>query len=248
MNNYKTWIRENKRISGPLFAIVSSIIVVVLSVYVFGELMFMVPVVTFFSFHYTGLYKFKLRLLAGAIVFIVVAFVATAFLTHAIYNSDPVYKTSFTDGSNVTASVSPYSGTSSQFTYTIYIIPNGSFDFNSLDLNIHAAGGYSKTIAYSEMTNSTFANGSREITYIYDAPNTNVYSYNLTAQKNGTIFTPEISGPLHSSEFTVYTYLLPSYALYYLMIYELIFVIGLFIARSISNSKRYSMPPPDRKK
>lgn len=249
MYNYKSWIVENKRLTGPLFAILSSMVVVLLSVYVFGELMFLVPVVTFFSFHYTKLYRFKLRILAGTMVFIIVAFLATGLLTHAIYTSQPVYKTNFTDGSNVTASVSPYSGSSQQYTYTILVTPNGTFDFNSLDLNIHGAGGYSKVVTYSEMTNQTFTgNTTQKLTYTFDAPNSNVYSYNLTAQKNGTIATPEISGPLHSSELTVYTYLLPTYAIYYLLIYELIFIVGLFIARSISNSKRYSQPPMENRK
>lgn len=245
MANYKDWIIENRGFTGPLFAILSSMVVVLASIYVFGELMFLVPVVTFFSFHYTKLHRFKLRFLAGTIVFIIVAFLAVGLLSHAIYTSQPVYKTQFSDGTNVTASVSPYSGSSQQYTYTMYITPNGTFDYNTLNLNIHGAGGYSKTVLYSEMTNHTFAgNNTEELTYTFNAPNSNIYSYNLSVQKNGTIFTPEISGPLHASEFTVYTYILPTYAVYYLLIYELVFIVGLFIARSISNSRRYNTPPP----
>lgn len=240
MVGYKDWIIKNNRVSAPVLAILFSTLDVLAAVYFFGELMFLVPVITFFTFHYTKLYRFKLRLLAGAIVFIVIAFVATGVLTSAVYNAHPTYTTQFTDGSTVNATVSPYSGTSQSYTYTIYVTPNGTFDFNSLTLNIHGNGGFTKIVSYSEMTNQTFAgNDTHKLTYLDTSLASGVFSYNLTAQKNGTIYTPEISGPLNTSEFVVYTYLLPTYAIYYLIVFELVYVAGLFIARSIAGSRKY---------
>ncbi len=249
MPDYKDWIIKNNRFTAPLIAFILSALVTLAAVYLYGELMFLVPVVTFFSFHYTKLYRFKLRILGGTIVFILVAFTATGLLTHAIYTSEPTYHTVFSDGSNVYSQVTPYSGSSSQYTYTIHVIPNGTFNYDSLDLNIHGANGFNVTVPYDKMQNQTFSgNNTETLTYVFTGITANgVYSYNLTAQKNGTIFTPEISGPLNTSEFSIFTYLLPTYAIYYLIIFELVYIAGLFIARSISNSRGYrqSRKPPE---
>ncbi len=241
MPNYKDWIIKNNRLTAPLISLILSSLVTLAAVYFFGELMFLVPVVTFFSFHYTKLYRFRLRVMGGTIVFILVAFLATGLLTQAIYNSEPTYHTAFSDGTNVYSQVTPYSGSSSQYTYTLHIIPNGTFDYNSLDLNIHGSNGFNVTVPYKSMTNQTFAGNNTEIlTYVFSGISTSgIYSYNLTAQKNGTIYTTEISGPLNTSEFVIFTYLLPTYAIYYLIIFELIYVAGLFIGRSIGNSRSY---------
>lgn len=248
--SYKEWIKDNNRIMAPVLAILFSSLVVLAGIYIYGELMFLVPVVTFFTFHYTGLYKLRLRLLASVIVFIVIAFLATGLLSSAVYSAHPTYQTQFSDGSNVTASVTPYSGNSPYYVYHAYITPNGSFDFGTLSLNIQKTGGGLTIVDYSHMQVVGFANGTKEITYNETSLGSGIFSYNFTAQKNGTgtIYTPEISGPLNTSFFTVYLYILPTYAIYYVIIFELIFIVGAFIARSFSNSRRYggSPPPPKR--
>lgn len=246
MSTYKDWIIRNNRITAPVIGLLLSLLVVMGAVYIYGELMFLVPVVIFFSFHYTKLYKLLLRFLGGTIVVIIVAFIATGFLTHAVYTSNLTYDAIFSDGSHVYASVTPYSGSASQYTYSLYVVPNGTFNYSSLDLNIHGENGYSVTVPYSNLTvEQTYAgNNSEKLTYVFSGISAEgVYSYNLTAQKNGTIYTPEISGPLNTSEFVVYKDLIPSYVVYYIIIYELIYVVGLFVARSIGNSRKYRGPP-----
>lgn len=254
MADYKSWIIQNNRLTAPLLAILFSALVVLLAINLFGELMFLVPVVTFFTFHYTKFYRFKLRLLASVIVFLVVAFLATGLLTSALYNAHPTYKTEFylgtnETGTNVTASVSPYSGSSQYYSFQIYVTPNGTFDFNTLYLNVHSSEGSSVSVPFSQLHKTNFSNNNTmELTYQLSNIKSGIYTYNLTAQHNGsTIYTPEISGPINTSQFIVYTYLLPTYAIYYVIIFELIFVAGLFIGRSFSNVRRSTPPPPPEK-
>ena len=249
MSGISEWVKSNNRVTAPVLAVLFSVIVALSAIYFYGELMFLVPVVTFVTFHYTGLYRLRLRLLGGTIVFIIVAFLATGLLTNAVYHAHPTYQTYFTNGTsamgNVTATVTPYSGQSPSYVYHIYITPNGSLDFNTVELNIHQLGGVTINVQYAQMQNTTFPlNNTVELTYTLTNPGAGIYSYNLTAQKNGTIYTPEISGPLNTPFFSVYVYILPTYAIYYLIIFELIFVVGVFIARSFSSSRRYSQQPP----
>lgn len=251
MADIKSWIIQHNRLTAPLLAILFSFIVVLAGVYLYGELLFLVPVVTFFTFHYTKLYKFRLRLLAGVIVFLVIAFMATGLLTNAVYQAQPTYHTQFytttgnSTGTNVSASVTPYSGSSSYYDFTLYITPNGTFDFNNLTLNLHHTGSTAYTIHYNQMQVTNFSGNSTEmLTYRLSSLPAGIYSYNLTTSMNGTIYTPEISGPINASVFTVYEYLLPTYAIYYVLIFFIIFVVGIFIGRSFSHSRSYKPPPP----
>ncbi len=248
MSTYKNWLIQNNRITAPLLALFLSVLVTLGSIYIIGELMFLVPVVTFFAFHYTQLYRIRLRLLGGSIVFLIVAIISTGLLTHAIYNSQPTYHAVFSDGTTANTSVSPYSGSSSQYTYSILIVPNGTFDYNSLELNINGPSGNVATIHYSSMTSHTFAgNNSQLLTYTFSGISSDgIYTYNLTAQKNGTISTVPISGPLNTSELGVFSQLVVTYVIYDMFLYEIIFIAGIFIGRSIGNSRRYReqrLPP-----
>lgn len=249
MSTYKNWLIQNNRVTAPLLALLLSVLVTFGAIYILGELMFLVPVVTFFAFHYTGLYKFVPRLLGGTIVFLIVALVSTGLLTHALYTSEPTYHAVFNDGTTANTSVSPYSGSSSQYTYSMFIVPNGTFNYSSLELNIIGQNGFSASIPYSSMNHQNFTgNNSELLTYTFTGiSSTGIYTYNLTAQKNGTISTVAISGPLNTSELNVFSQLAVTYTIYYMLVYEIIYFAGLFIARSIGNSRRYRQQrrPPE---
>ncbi len=252
MNINKQWIYDHNKVVAPLLAIIFSILASLLAIYTVSELIFvLVPAVTFFTFHYTKLYKMKLRLYGSLIVFIVVLLVVVAMLTSIVYYSQPTYKTQFLNsngnetGSTVLASVTPYSGSSQSYTFHFYIVPNGSFDYSSLNLNIKEVGGQVKTVSYAQMHYQTYpGNLTENITYTTSL-GSGLYSYNLTVSNNGTFSTPSISGPLNASFFAVYEHLLPTYAVFYTIIFELVFFVGVFVGRSISSSRRYSqqMPP-----
>lgn len=252
MNLNKQWIFDHNKLVAPILAIIFSTLLILVAVFTISDLVFLVPVVTFFTFHYTRLYRLKLRLLAGAIAFIVVALIFVGILTGIVYNSQPTYSTQFLNengnatGSTVLASVTPYSGNSQDYTYHVYIVPNGTIDYNTLSLNILKANGGTTVVHYSQMTNKTFSgNNTQELTYVSSTLASGIYAYNLTVQSsNGTLHTPSISGPFNTSIFVVYINLVPFYGLFYLAVFELVFLAGIFIARSMSNSRRYRPPQP----
>ncbi len=251
MNINKQWIYDHNKVMAPVLAVIFSVLASLLAIYTVSVLIFiLVPAVTFFTFHYTKLYKMKLRLLGSLIVFIVVMLITVGMLTSIVYYSQPTYKTQFLNsngnetGSTILASVTPYSGTSQSFTFNFYIVPNGTFDYNSLNLNIKEVNGQLTTVHYSQMHAQTFTgNLTERLTYTTSLP-AGLYSYNLTTNTNGTLSTPSISGPLNSSFLVVYEYLLPTYAVFYTIIFELVFLIGIFVGRSVSNSRRYSQQRP----
>ena len=251
MNFNKQWIYDNNKVIAPVLAIILSTLATLLAIYTVAEFIFvLVPAVTFFTFHYTKLYKMKLRLLGGLIVFIVVVFITAGLATNIIYHAEPTYQTQFYNsngnqtGTVVLASVSPFAGTSSSYNFQIYIKPNGTFDYKSVSLNIQELGGKTTVVHYSQMANTTYpGNNTIRLTYTTSLAN-GIYQYNLTAQSNGSLHTPSINGPFNTSPFSYYTYVLPVYAIYYTILYEMVFLAGVFIARSLSRSRRYNPPQP----
>lgn len=245
----KQWIYDNNKVAAPVLAVIFSTIATLIAIYTISELIFvLVPAVTFFTFHYTKLYKLKLRLLGGLIVFIVVVFITAGLATNIIYHAQPTYETQFLNsngnqtGTIVLASVTPFAGTASSYEFQIYIEPNGSLNHNSISLNIQELGGKTTVVHYSEMANTTYAgNNTIKLTYTTSLAG-GIYQYNLTAQNNGSLHTPSINGPFNTSPLSYYTYVLPVYALYYTILYELVFLAGVFIARSLSSSRRFRPP------
>ncbi len=245
----KQWIYDNNKLMAPLLAIVFSSLASLLAIYTVIDLIFvLVPAVTFFTFHFTKLYKLKLRLLGSLIVFIVVVFITAGVATNIVYEAHPTYETQLLNvngnltGNIVLASVTPYTGSSSSYTFQFYITPNGTIDYNSINLNIQLLGGGTIVVPYSQMTNATFT-GNSTVKLTYSTPlSTGIYTYNLTAHGNIPLHTPDINGPFNVSPLTFYIDILPTYALYYTIIYELIFMVGVFIARSMTSARRYRQP------
>lgn len=253
MSISKQWIYDNNRIMAPVLAIIFSALASVIAIYTVSDLIFvLVPAVTFFTFHYTKFYRLKLRLLASLIVFIVVVLITAVLATNIVYHAQPTYETQFLNvngnltGNIVLASVAPYAGSSTSYDFQFYITPNGTLNFNTISLNIQELGGKTTVIPYSQMTNTTYS-GNNTVKLTYSTPLVGgIYTYNLTTPSNGNLHTPSINGPFNTSPFVFYTNILPTYALYYTIIYELVFLVGVFIARSMTNSRRYrqSQQPP----
>ncbi len=240
MSDTKKWLEKNNRITGLALAILASALVVILSIYVYGEIVFLVPVVTFFSFHYVKLYKLKPRFLGSVVVFIIAAMVSSGFAAHIDYSSHPTYESAFPDGSIVLGNVTPYASTSGTFTYNITIIENTSAAANLSVISLHiSSSGYSNTVnLHGTPINSTY------ITYTYSTSSLPVglYSYNLSyTEPNGTVvYSGPLGGPVHDTVFVLFESFLPTYILTYLIYFELIFAVGVFIGRSIGNSMRYN--------
>ena len=92
MADVKKWIYKNNRISGLLISIALSAVLVLLAIYVQYYIVFLIPVVTFFSFHYVKLYKFLPRLYGSIIVFIVASMIASTMACNIEYHAQPTYE------------------------------------------------------------------------------------------------------------------------------------------------------------
>ena len=238
MTDIKDLIIKKNNITAPLIAIIISIPVVFMAIYIYGEIIFLVPVISFLSFHYTKLYRIKKRILGSIVIFLAVAFIFTGIYSDVAYYSSPVYHTTLSDGSSVTASVSPYSGTGGSYNFSFTISPNGTLQYSSVELNI-SSGQTFKMIPYSKL-NPALSNGSEHFYYIAKGLPEGIYQFNITAQKNGTITTQDMSGPINAPVYYLIEALLPVYSTIYIVYFELIFITGIFIGRSISNSMRRS--------
>lgn len=240
LSNISKWLEKNNRYTGLGLALITSAIVVVLSIYVYGEIVFLVPIVTFFSFHYTKLYKLKPRFLGSVVVFMVAAIIASALVAHIDYGARPTYEALFPDGSVVLGNVTPYASTSDNFVYNITIIENGSANLNLTNIRLNiVSSGYSRSVSLTGLqVNST------TIKYSYSTSTlpSGIYRYNISyTEPNGTVvYSGPLGGPVHDPEFILFEGYVPTYLLTYLIYFELIFAVGVFIGRSIGNSMRYS--------
>lgn len=246
MSNITNWLEKNNRITGLGLAILTSALVVILSIYVYGEIVFLVPVVTFFSFHYVKLYKLKPRFLGSVVVFIVAAMVSSGFAAHIDYSSHPTYEATFPDGSTVLGNVTPYASTSASFTYNITVIENTSAKANLSVIYLHIiSSGYTSSVKL----NGTQIN-STTMAYTYSTSNLPIglYSYNISyTEANGTVvYSGPLGGPVHDTVFVLFESFLPTYILTYLIYFELIFAVGVFIGRSLGNSMRYNQQRRNR--
>lgn len=251
MSELKQWVIRNNKSTAPLISFLLSALLVYIDVYYMGLAIYLVPLAIFLTFHYTKLYRLKMRAFGGSIVIVIIAVLFTAVSVHAIYNSNFSYPSEFSDGSGISSKVTPFSGSAPEYTYSFLITPNGSFNYSTLQLNIYGQYGYSKTIPYSSMSVQNFSGNNTElITYVFTGITASgAYSYNLTAQKNGTtITTPQFPGPLNTSELYIIYLELLSNATYWIIVLELIFIAGLFIARSLGNARNIrqsNLKPPE---
>ncbi|MFG1546103.1 MAG: hypothetical protein AAE976_06355 [Thermoplasmataceae archaeon] len=252
MSDIRNWLEKNNRFTGLGIAILTSAIIVVLSVYVYGEIIFLVPVVTFFSFHFTKLYKLKPRFLGSVVVFIIAAMLSSAIVANIEYSSHPTFETTFPNGIQVLGNVTPYGSVADDFHYTITITQNSSTNVNLSSVVLHiATSGYTANhILAASITNSS---GIATYRYYYNTTDlpSGIYKYNVSyTETNGTVvYSGPMGGPVHDPEIDLFEGFVPTYLLTYLIYFELIFAVGVFIGRSIGNSMRYSQqrrnqPPP----
>ena len=240
MNPILAALQRQSRISVILVSIILGALLVYLSLFE-SILIYLVPVEVFFVMHYLKFYRFKPRILGGTVIFFIIVIIAAGIYAQALYTSTGVESQSLANGSNITASVTPFNHQSTSYNFTFAIAGNqsiGSYYMQVKGIDNHYF------VNVSEQHILRGYNSSHDLILSYIDNNitpSGIYEYYLYFA-NGT--TPVSSiGPLFSSVPVFELYLLdltPSF----MLIFELIFVVGLLIARSISNSaKMRNMPP-----
>ena len=250
--NPDSWIVKNNRISAPIIATVASVGVWYASLYTISDLIFLIPVVIFFVFHFTGLWRIKLRLLGGAIVIIAFMLIAGGILTgeavsaHQVLTYDMVHGTSKSN-TNATVSVTPFASQTGPYRYDIIINSSdiASLNFSTLSVNITASGNSTpyKIITYSEMSPmKNISNYAKEFTFSVSSFPAGIYVYNVSIRNSTTvIYTTPVEGPLTASPYSIYALVVVSDYIIAVLILYVIFAVGVFLARSISKSRT---PPP----
>lgn len=237
----KMLIRYN-RVSAPVIAILAGVIVVYLSFFV-PDLIFAIPVVTFLIFFWLKIFGVKKRLLASLIVFLAIAIAASAIFAYAVYSANgTASNVQLSNGSLVTAKISPYLGHSNDYNISYYISENTTL--GKYWVNINSTTDTSGVhLAASAFQNETYSNGTLLLyAHVKNITSQGIY-YSTLYIGNGTYYVYNI-GPIITSYTSILAYEMISYIPGYLILFELIFIVGIFLARSISHSAQYSRRRP----
>ena len=240
----------------PLISIVIAVLIVYLSFYISEIIVFIIPVETFFVFHYLRIYKITTRLIAGVFIFIVAALAFSAIYANDAYHSTPTYSETITPY-NLTyvSNVTPFShtGPGQTFLFTVRVYDqNATYvpEYNTSVANVLGPNGYLDTIKFDSMTETLYANHSAQFTFKLSGLKSGVYDYNYSVEMNGSMvymFSGNyFSGPINTGVPQLFVDVIPTYVISYLVYFELIFAVGVFIGRSIGNSRRMSQPPQNK--
>lgn len=234
----KTLIAYN-RVSAPAIAAIVGIVIVYMSIYI-PDLIFAVPVETFFVFYWLKIFGIKKRVLASLIVFLAVAIAASAMFADLVYTADGVAPpVDVQNGAVVNTSISPYLGQSSNYNVSFYISGNTTMGKYWMNVNSSTNAKFGIHVPSTEFNSVDYSNGTILIyTHITNITAPGFYYYTLFLD-NGTYYVNNI-GPVIASYTSLFALELLSYVPGYLIIFELIFIVGIFLARSISHSAQFS--------
>ena len=121
------------RITAPLLAVAFSTLALLAAIHVFEAFLFLIPVIVFFSFHYTKLYRLRTRIVGGLIIFVIVAMISAGLSTSIIYSTEPVVTDHYTD-LTVETQVYPYAGNYSSYNFTLTVLGGVHLDPSWLNL------------------------------------------------------------------------------------------------------------------
>ncbi len=234
---------RNNRVTAPVIAVIAGVLIVYLSIYV-PFLLFAVPVVTFFIFFWLKIYKIKIRFLASLVVFLAVAIIAAGIFAGLVNsNNGRTGYIDLTNGSVIQTSITPYHGPSNDFNYSFVVSGNKSISPYWLNVSSSTSTSFAIHIPQSGFTEKTLPNGSLLLyVHLSNVTDQGVYYYRLFIG-NSTTYVANI-GPIMVSFTSLWAIEMISYVPGYMILFELMFLVGIFLARSISNSMRYSRRRP----
>lgn len=249
MANLTDLLVSNNRISAPVIATVLGVFFVYLSIFI-PYVLFVVPVETFLVFHFLKIYRIKIRILASLVVFLAVAIIAAAMFAQIVdSNSGHAPAVQLSNGSIVQTSISPYHGPSNDFNYSFIVSGNTTIAPYWMNVSSSTSSTFHIYVPQSLFHEVRLANGSLLIyVHLSNISDSGVYYYNLFLANSTSLYVANI-GPVMISYISLWAIEMISYIPGYLILFELIFLVGIFIGRSMSNSIRYSrsrQPPPSQ--
>lgn len=233
-------IRYN-RILAPIVAVLLGALLLYAALFI-SDLEFLVPVEVFFVFHFFRIYRIKTRIIASLLVFLVIAIIGSAMYTQITYSySGAAPVDHLSNGTNVSTTITPYHGPSPSYNLTYFVY--GNTTLTDYWINVTSETGSASPIHLTENDIKVIhnANGTLNLYVVLNnITSSGLYEYILYLS-NSTYFVPNL-GPIVASWSDLFAYEMISYIPGFIIIFELIFLVGVFIGRSLSRRA----PPVNR--
>ena len=244
MNSIIELLRRQNRISVIVVSILIGTLLIYLSIFE-PFLYIFIPVEVFFVMHYLKFYRFKPRLLGATVIFYILVIIASGIYGPALYSSSGVEYHPFNNGTNITAAVTPFNNISNEYNFSFTIAGNQSI--GSYYIVIVGIFNSYHRLNLSEQNITVGYNQSHDLVLSYQVNNltpSGLYEYCLYFGKNlSKAASVNSYGPVFSAAAAFEFYLL-NLSIPWMLLFELVFVVGLLIARSISNSAKMRNIPP----
>jgi hypothetical protein len=257
-------LREHNKISVPVISVLVSSLLYFLAIVgspfstEFELFELLIPVAVFLVMHYLNFWGVKKRVVYGFAIFVVVSLVGSAMWAGILYEnlyhnsnevSGPLYAPNQAISSKINpgiyayANETPYLTSSTSYNITIVMTNASTVPSGNYWLRIQGfSTGFSDNVSKANLTTVVKGNGTVIVYYnLKEAlnPDLYVYTFYITANNNS------ISGlgPLlyfpYSSALVIMIY---KYFVGDIILFGLIFAVGIFIGRSIENAKKVRTP------
>ena len=238
MSALNEFIVRNNRVTAPIISVLASVILIYGSLFISEILLFMVPVAVFIVMHYTKMYRIKTRILGSVMIFIIVAILAAAIFSDNVYSQQQIPISNTSSFGTISTYVTPYSGVNREYNFTMVVNANSPISITQFDPTINITDGISNLVVHaSEINHLNKSNKDYVFYYNNDNLSAGIYTYNFSL--NSTLYISNGQGPINTYETTFFEDNIPEYVISELIVFELVFLIGVFLARSISNSRRH---------
>ncbi len=244
-------LKKYKYISVPAISILASSLFFYLMIITSGYtsesqlVLLLPPLIVFVVMHYLDLYPTKRRLLVGVVVLLVLAPIACIAYSDVIYDNVGPASATLSGGFNVTSSVTPFTGSADSYNFSLLVSTNTS-NVESFGLQVRSI--YSNNFVYNLSYNLSAHSGSPDLHHADVGTDLLLYFPNATLSPDAYNYTFYINhldnslpnlGAVGTSS-ALYSAVISQFVLSYMVLFNLIFVAGVFVARSISHSKKYS--------
>ena len=248
MSDLTKYMQNNNRIFVLIFSVLVALLLIYLSIFI-PLLIYLVPVGVFIVMHYLKMWRLVPRILGATVAFFLVVILVSLIYGPVVFHGSGVQTQTLPSGAIITASVEPYNHEGSTYNFSFSF--EGNQTVYSYFMVIKGVfNGYYANISEGRLSTWHNATGALVISYVLSNISTSggVYLYKLCFDPNSHGYASvQNEGPVFSVGASI-EYLLLTLTPGIMITYELIFVVGAFIARSISNSaamrKRYLNPPP----
>lgn len=201
--------------------------------------LFLLPLVIFISLHYSNIWGILKRLKYGIPVIIFALILQAVVLTPITYSDPGTLHYSNNSGESFNLTFSPY--TASDGNFTIYAnfsgLPGGHFKPVITVYSVFL--GFINTVINKSLNNVSETSGFYNLSYNLGKLPSGAMETEITLNyTNMNVSTGFVRGPINLPEYSYLFFIFTNYVFLYFFI-TLLYIVGLFIARSVSNASRF---------